>query len=130
MKPRVMKSMVCFGIRVGTITLISSSQKTTLKTCLTLSKICAKDLGEDFPVVVATTGMPTKRDAKQHKNSYKPIERAQLAIADKEKYPQFVGNIAVVDTKQYWKDTTESPVPNGNQHYHCCLLYTSDAADE
>ena len=77
-----------------------------------------KDLGENFPVVLATTGMPTKREAKQGKNSYKPIEKAQLAIADKEKFPQLVGNVAVVDTKPFWKEISKSPVPSGNQHYH------------
>ena len=76
------------------------------------------DLGAKFPVVVATTGMPTKRDAKRDKNGYKPIERAQLAIADKTKYPQFAGNVMVVDTKAYWKEISRSPVPSGNQHYH------------
>ena len=55
---------------------------------------------------------------KQGKNAYKPIEMAQLAIADKVKYPQFVGNVAVVDTKQFWKNISKSPVPSGNQHYH------------
>ena len=70
----------------------------------------------DFPVVVATTGMATKRDAANGKTpkAY-PIEAAQLAIA---KVKGVRGTVAVVDARKYWKSAKESPVPNGNQHYH------------
>lgn len=70
----------------------------------------------DFSVVIATTGMATKRDAangnppKEH-----AIEKAQLAVA---KVRGFKGNVAVVDARKLWKSAKESPVPNGNQHYH------------
>lgn len=70
----------------------------------------------DFPVVVATTGMATKRDAVNGKTpKHKPIEKAQLAIA---KVRAFKGNVAVVDTKQYWKSIKQSPAPGGGQHFH------------
>lgn len=70
----------------------------------------------DFPVVVATTGMPTKRDAvNEKKPTGKPIEKAQMAIT---KVRDFKGNVAVVDTKKYWKSIKESPSPGGGQHYH------------
>ena len=70
----------------------------------------------DFPVVVATTGMATKRDAvNENKPKAKPIEKAQLAIA---KVREFRGNVAVVDTRDYWKSIKDSPAPGGGQHYH------------
>jgi len=78
-----------------------------------------KELGVDFPVVIATTGMPSKRDAINGKlNVIHPIEKAQLAIADEKRFPEFKNNVAVVDTKKFVKDVKSSPVPNGNQHYH------------
>ncbi|MEN8772669.1 MAG: sialate O-acetylesterase [Akkermansiaceae bacterium] len=70
----------------------------------------------NFPVVVATTGMPTKREALSGKKpTEKPIEKAQLAIAN---VKEFTGNVAVVDTRKYWKSIKESPAPGGGQHYH------------
>ncbi len=44
----------------------------------------------DLPVVIATSGMI------QTEGSL--IKQGQLAMADEEKYPQFAGNVAVVDT--------------------------------
>ncbi|MGJ8724893.1 MAG: sialate O-acetylesterase [Roseibacillus sp.] len=74
------------------------------------------EFGTDFPVVVATTGMAMKRDAVNgNPLKEKPIEKAQLAIT---KVRAFKGNVAVVDTRQYWKSPKESPVPSGGQHYH------------
>lgn len=70
----------------------------------------------DFPVVVATTGMATKRDAVNGNSpKEKPIEKAQLAIA---KLRKFRGNVEVVDTRKFWKSIKESPSPGGGQHYH------------
>jgi len=75
-----------------------------------------KEWKSDFPVVVATTGMATKRDAvNDNKPKHKPIEKAQLAIA---KVKKFKGNVAVVDTIKFWKSSKDSPAPKGNQHYH------------
>ncbi len=84
-----------------------------------LIKDLRKEFKTDFPVVVATTGMPSKRDAIAGKlNITHPIEKAQLAIADYKRFPEFKGNVVVVDTKAFIKDIKKSPVPNGNQHYH------------
>ena len=70
----------------------------------------------EFPVVVATTGMAMKRDAMKAKLSKdKPIEKAQMAIT---KVKEFKDNVAVVDTKKYWRSAKNSPVPSGGQHYH------------
>lgn len=75
-----------------------------------------KEFETDFPVVVATTGMPTKRDAvNNNPPKHKPIEKAQLAITN---VRDFRGNVAVVDTIKYWKSIKQSPAPGGGQHYH------------
>lgn len=70
----------------------------------------------DFPVVIATTGMATKRDAANGSSpKAHPIEAAQLAVA---KVRGFKGNVAVVDARKLWKSSKESPIPSGGQHYH------------
>ena len=76
------------------------------------------DLGVNFPVVIATTAMPMRRTAFGDNKTYKKIELAQLAIADKTRYPAFEGNVAVVDAKQYWISPNLSPCKGGGQHYH------------
>lgn len=84
-----------------------------------LIKDLRKDFKTDFPVVVATTGMPSKRDAIAGKlDVVYPIEKAQLAITDFKRFPEFKGNVTVVDTKLYCKDIKLSPIPSGGQHYH------------
>ncbi len=44
-----------------------------------------------LPIVIATSGMIEKES---------PIKQGQLAMGDTEKYPQFAGNVAVVDTEK------------------------------
>ena len=73
------------------------------------------ELKTDFPVVVATTGMAMKRDAMKDKPKEKPIEKAQRAIT---KVRSFKGNVAVVETSQFWKSAKLSPSTGGGQHYH------------
>lgn len=81
-----------------------------------LIKDLRSEFKTEFPVVVATTGMATRRDAVNgRKPKQKPIETAQLAIT---KVQDFKGNVAVVDTRKYWKSIKESPAPKGGQHYH------------
>lgn len=81
-----------------------------------LIKDLRKEFKTDFPVVVATTSMPTKRAAQnEQKPTVTPIETAQKAIT---KVRAFRGNVAVVDTKEYWKSIKKSPSPGGGQHYH------------
>ncbi|MEP4077331.1 sialate O-acetylesterase [Haloferula sp.] len=78
-----------------------------------LIKDLRSEFKTDFPVVIATTGMATKRDAmagkagKQH-----PIEKAQLSLASKR------DKVAVVDTKKLWIDPKKCPSSGGGQHYH------------
>ncbi|MCF7954780.1 MAG: DUF6288 domain-containing protein [Phycisphaerae bacterium] len=67
------------------------------------------DLGvSDLPFVIATTGMDGNPD-------YSEVELAQLAMEDFVTYPQFNGNVAVVDTQNFWHDVASSPA---DQVYH------------
>jgi len=67
-----------------------------------------------LPVVIATSGM-IRNDSL--------VKKSQLAMADRTKYPQFAGNVAVVDTdksygpkkRQFWYDVSNSPAGQG---YH------------
>jgi len=83
-----------------------------------LIKDLRADLGVNFPVAIATTAMPKKVNAFEENTIYKPIELAQLAIADTSLYPEFEGNVAVVDAKKYWISPTLSPSSGGGQHFH------------
>ena len=81
-----------------------------------LIKDLRSEFKTEFPVVIATTGMATKRNAASDETPKKhAIVTAQLAVA---KVKGFKGNVAVVDTRQFWKSAKESPAPGGGQHYH------------
>ena len=73
-----------------------------------------KDLGvPDLPFVIATTGMDGA-------TRYTELELAQRSLADPETFPEFVGNVAVVDTRaggfdgmDFWHDADLSPSSDG-----------------
>lgn len=68
----------------------------------------------DLPFVIATTGMDGG-------SAYSEVELAQLAMANPLTYPEFVGNVAVVDTRidydgmEFWQPVEFSPADQG---YH------------
>ena len=66
-----------------------------------------------MPVVVATIGF----GGKDMQDSYKRIWQAQMNVGNAEKYPQYVGNLAVVDTRPFWRSVEESPRAQG-YHYN------------
>jgi hypothetical protein len=68
--------------------------------------------GADIPFVIATTGIggPNETGA----NALALMD-AQLAMEDFVKYPAFEGNVAVVDTREFWREASESP---SDQGYH------------
>ncbi|NHE56636.1 sialate O-acetylesterase [Cyclobacterium plantarum] len=69
-----------------------------------------KDLGvPKLPFVMATTGMSGWDET--HPRALSLME-AQLAVAD---LPEFMGNVKVVDTRDFWRDVHDSPA---NQSYH------------
>ena len=71
------------------------------------------DLGiSNLPFVIATTGMSGWTET--HPRALSLME-AQLAMEDFTKYPEFEGNVAVDDTRDYYRTAGESPA---NAGYH------------
>ena len=71
------------------------------------------DMGiPNLPFVIATTGMRGWYDMTD--KAIQLVE-AQLAMEDFAKYPEFEGNVAVVDTRDFWRESEVSPA---NQGYH------------
>jgi len=70
---------------------------------------------ENLPFVVANTGMGGWDIVGSYKAKVEKHMAAQLAVADPEKYPEFEGNVASVETRDFWRDRAESP---SGQDYH------------
>ncbi len=69
-----------------------------------------RDLGEPtLPFVLATTSM---RSYKENDKNEQSIIKAQKAITS---YPEFKGNVSVVDTRNFWRSVEDSPA---KQNYH------------
>jgi len=64
-----------------------------------------------MPVVVATVGFGGHNMA----DKFQRILEAQMAVGDWEKHPEFAGNVASVDTRDFWREVDESPA---SQDYH------------
>lgn len=63
----------------------------------------------NLPFVIANTGMdPTGTNAQS-------LIAAQGAVVDPLKYPEFLGNVSVVDTQGFWRVAAVSPI---NEGYH------------
>lgn len=75
-----------------------------------------KDLGvERLPFVIANTGMGgwTIPEKAPYKKKVEKLMTAQLALADAEKYPEFKGNVAGVETRDFQRSREESPSGQG-----------------
>jgi hypothetical protein len=66
----------------------------------------------NLPFVIATTGMSGWGET--HPRALSLME-AQLAMADANTYPEFEGNVAVVETRDFWRTVAQSPA---DQNYH------------
>ncbi|MDA9856713.1 sialate O-acetylesterase [Rubripirellula sp.] len=66
-----------------------------------------------MPAVIATVGF----EGWNMGENYLPILKAQMAVSDGQKYPEFAGNVASVDTRDFWREISQSPVSQ-NYHYH------------
>jgi hypothetical protein len=74
------------------------------------------DLGKPgLPFVIATTGMSGWSETHPRALS---LMNAQLAMKNFTEYPAFEGNVAVIDTRDFWRDPAVSPAPSGNQAFH------------
>jgi hypothetical protein len=76
-----------------------------------------KDIRQDLgvpklPFVVASTGMSGWNETHHRALS---LMAAQAAIVDAGTYPEFVGNVGFVETRDFWRDSSVSPA---NQAYH------------
>ena len=66
-----------------------------------------------MPVVVATVGFGGHAMG----DDYLQILKAQMAVGDPKKHPEFAGNVRSVDTRDFWREVDESPVDQG-YHYN------------
>jgi len=64
-----------------------------------------------MPAVVATVGFGGYNMA----DKFLQILKAQMAVGDPKKHPEFAGNVASVDTRDFWREVDESPM---SQDYH------------
>jgi hypothetical protein len=77
------------------------------------------DLRQEFktpkmPAVVATVGFDGYRIME---GPWKGIWEAQMAVGDPKQHPEFVGSVASVDTRDFWREVDESPREQG-YHYN------------
>lgn len=86
------------------------------KNMVNFVKDIRKDLGVDkLPFAIANTGMGGWDNPPRYKERVEKLMNAQLALADPEKYPEFAGNVAGVETRDYQRTEEESP---SKQEYH------------
>ncbi len=64
-----------------------------------------------LPAVVATVGF----GGHNMQEKFLRILKAQMAVGDAKKHPEHAGNVASVDTRDFWREVDESPT---NQDYH------------
>jgi len=67
----------------------------------------------NLPAVVATVGF----DGYGMQDKFMRIHEAQMAVGDKTKYPDYDGNVASVDTRDFWRRIDESP-KSEDYHYN------------
>ena len=78
-----------------------------------------KDLRRDLKApkmnaVVATAGFGGYRI---NSGNWKGVWEAQMAVGDPKQHPDFAGNVASVDTRDFWREVEESP-RSQDYHYH------------
>ena len=64
-----------------------------------------------LPAVVATVGF----GGHNMQEKFLRILKAQMAVGDPRKHPEYAGNVASVDTRDFWREVDESPM---GQDYH------------
>lgn len=80
-----------------------------------LIKDLRKDLSApNMKAVVATVGFHGYRIMS---GNWKGVWEAQMAVGDPQQHPEFEGNVASVDTRDFWREIEESP-RNQDYHYH------------
>jgi len=75
-----------------------------------------KELGiEKLPFVIANTGIGGWDIPERYRKKVEKHVEAQLAPGDPKKYPEFAGNVAGVETRDFQRSQAESP---SKQEYH------------
>ena len=64
-----------------------------------------------LPAVVATVGF----GGHNMQEKFLRILKAQMAVGDPRKHPEYAGNVTSVDTRDFWREVDESPM---GQDYH------------
>ncbi len=89
-----------------------------------------RDLRKEFktpemPVVVGTVGFSGMDMEPGHFVTWE----AQMAVGDPNQHPEFVGKVASVDTRPFWRSRGESPTNTGYHYNHNAETYvlTGDA---
>jgi len=82
------------------------------------------DLRKEFnvpkmPAVIATVGF----GGHSMGGNYLEILKAQMAVSDPKKHPEFAGTVASVDTRGYWREGDESPSGAGYHYNHNAETY-------
>lgn len=86
------------------------------KNLVNFVKDIRKDLGIDkLPFVIANTGMGGWEIPARYKEKVEKLMNAQLALGDSQKYPEFEGNVAGIETRDFQRTQEESP---SKQEYH------------
>jgi len=73
----------------------------------------------NMKAVVATVGF----DGYRISENYQKIWAAQMAVGDPDRHPQFKGNVASVDTRDFWRDVEEAPQPQGHHYNRSAATY-------
>jgi len=74
-----------------------------------------KDLkAPNMKAVVATVGFNGYRI---NFGDWKGVWEAQMAVGDPKQHPEFKGNVATIDTRDFWREIEESP-RSQDYHYH------------
>lgn len=68
----------------------------------------------NLPFVVASTGMDAGSAESPPYTGYSAVEKAQLWVAGVAQ----PANVLSSDTRPFWRDAADSPVPNGSQGFH------------
>jgi hypothetical protein len=66
-----------------------------------------------LPAVVATIGF----GGHNMQEKFVRIHKAQLAVGDAKQHPEYAGNVASVDTRDFWREVDESP-KSEDYHYN------------
>jgi len=86
------------------------------KNMVNFVKDIRNDLGIDaLPFVIANTGMGGWDIPARYKDKVEKLMNAQLALSDPQLYPEFKGNVAGVETRDFQRTQEESP---SKQEYH------------